>query len=55
MVLSGFIIIVSIRPADLLFLLSLTSSVCVVSEVIKKVERCRGAERRPPSDCSLEV
>ncbi|XP_032415401.1 calcium-transporting ATPase type 2C member 1 isoform X1 [Xiphophorus hellerii] len=45
----------SLSILDLLFLLSLTSSVCVVSEVIKKVERCRGAERRPPSDCSLEV
>ncbi|KAM4568012.1 calcium-transporting ATPase type 2C member 1 isoform 2-T2 [Fundulus diaphanus] len=45
----------SLSILDLLFLLSLTSSVCVVSEVIKKLERCRGAERRPPTDCSLEV
>ncbi|XP_015247152.1 PREDICTED: calcium-transporting ATPase type 2C member 1 [Cyprinodon variegatus] len=45
----------SLSILDLLFLLSLTSSVCVVSEVIKKVERCRGAERRPPSDPSLDV
>ncbi|MEQ2316124.1 ATPase, P-type (transporting), HAD superfamily, subfamily IC [Ameca splendens] len=45
----------SLSILDLLFLVSLTSSVCVVSEVIKKVERYRGAERRPPSDCSLEV
>ncbi|MEQ2217758.1 hypothetical protein XENOCAPTIV_021726 [Xenoophorus captivus] len=45
----------SLSILDLLFLVSLTSSVCVVSEVIKKVERYRGAEWRPPSDCSLEV
>ncbi|MED6250911.1 ATPase, P-type (transporting), HAD superfamily, subfamily IC [Ataeniobius toweri] len=45
----------SLSILDLLFLVSLTSSVCVVSEVIKKVERCRGAQRRPPSDCSLET
>ena len=31
--------------SDLLFLVALTSSVCVVSEAIKKVERWRGAER----------
>lgn len=45
----------SLSFLDLLFLVSLTSSVCVASEVIKKVERWRGAERRPPSDGSLEV
>uniref|UniRef100_A0A667YXN7 Calcium-transporting ATPase n=1 Tax=Myripristis murdjan TaxID=586833 RepID=A0A667YXN7_9TELE len=35
----------SLSIFDLLFLLTLTSSVCVVSEVIKKVERLRGVER----------
>lgn len=34
---------------DLLFLVTLTSSVCVVSEVIKMVERWRGAEKTPPT------
>lgn len=41
--------------ADLLFLVGLTSSVCVVSEIIKKVERWRGAEKTPPTDCFHEV
>uniref|UniRef100_A0A3Q3B9M3 Calcium-transporting ATPase n=1 Tax=Kryptolebias marmoratus TaxID=37003 RepID=A0A3Q3B9M3_KRYMA len=45
----------SLSILDLLFLVTLTSSVCVVSEVIKKVERLRGTERRPPSDSSLDV
>uniref|UniRef100_A0A665U7P6 Calcium-transporting ATPase n=1 Tax=Echeneis naucrates TaxID=173247 RepID=A0A665U7P6_ECHNA len=45
----------SLSIFDLLFLVSLTSSVCVVSEVIKKVERWRGAERAPPTDCFHEV
>ncbi|XP_054638512.1 calcium-transporting ATPase type 2C member 1 isoform X2 [Dunckerocampus dactyliophorus] len=40
---------------DLLFLVALTSSVCVVSEAIKKVERWRRGERRPPADCFHEV
>ncbi|XP_069393326.1 calcium-transporting ATPase type 2C member 1 isoform X1 [Paralichthys olivaceus] len=40
---------------DLLFLVSLTSSVCVVSEAIKKVERWRGVQRSPPTDCFHEV
>uniref|UniRef100_A0A8P4FZA6 P-type Ca(2+) transporter n=1 Tax=Dicentrarchus labrax TaxID=13489 RepID=A0A8P4FZA6_DICLA len=40
---------------DLLFLVTLTSSVCVVSEVIKMVERWRGVERSPPADCFHEV
>lgn len=43
-------------PPDLLFLVTLTSSVCVVSEVIKMVERWRKPERRaPPTDCFHEV
>ncbi|KAM6910512.1 calcium-transporting ATPase type 2C member 1 [Xenentodon cancila] len=45
----------SLSIFDLLFLISLTSSVCVVSEVIKKVERWRGAEQSPPVDCFLDV
>lgn len=40
---------------DLLFLVGLTSSVCVVSELIKKVERWRGAEKIPPTDRFHEV
>ncbi|XP_034466527.1 calcium-transporting ATPase type 2C member 1 isoform X2 [Hippoglossus hippoglossus] len=40
---------------DLLFLVSLTSSVCVVSEAIKKVERWRGVQRSPHTDCFHEV
>uniref|UniRef100_A0A665U6Z8 Calcium-transporting ATPase n=1 Tax=Echeneis naucrates TaxID=173247 RepID=A0A665U6Z8_ECHNA len=40
----------SLSIFDLLFLVSLTSSVCVVSEVIKKVERWRGAERPKNSE-----
>ncbi|KAG1936626.1 calcium-transporting ATPase type 2C [Pimephales promelas] len=35
----------SLSILDLLFLLGLTSSVCVVSEVIKKLERLRGGEK----------
>uniref|UniRef100_A0AAQ5XSU0 Calcium-transporting ATPase n=2 Tax=Amphiprion ocellaris TaxID=80972 RepID=A0AAQ5XSU0_AMPOC len=45
----------SLSIFDLLFLVSLTSSVCVVSEAIKKVERWRGVERSPPNDCFNEV
>uniref|UniRef100_A0A8D0CWU8 Calcium-transporting ATPase n=1 Tax=Sander lucioperca TaxID=283035 RepID=A0A8D0CWU8_SANLU len=46
----------SLSIFDLLFLVSLTSSVCVVSEAIKMVERWRGAERKStPSDCFHEV
>ncbi|KAM4736378.1 calcium-transporting ATPase type 2C member 1 isoform 1-T1 [Anableps anableps] len=45
----------SLSFMDLMSLFSLTSLVCVVSEIMKKMERNRGAERRPPSDCSLEV
>ncbi|XP_056141547.1 calcium-transporting ATPase type 2C member 1 isoform X3 [Lampris incognitus] len=37
----------SLSLLDLLFLLALTSSVCVVSEVIKKVERLSRLERTP--------
>nr|XP_020473106.1 calcium-transporting ATPase type 2C member 1 isoform X1 [Monopterus albus] len=40
----------SLSILDLLFLVSLTSSVCVVLEIIKKVERWRGAEKTPPTD-----
>uniref|UniRef100_A0A671X3V4 Calcium-transporting ATPase n=1 Tax=Sparus aurata TaxID=8175 RepID=A0A671X3V4_SPAAU len=40
---------------DLLFLVTLTSSVCVVSEAIKMVERWRGVEKSPPADCFHEV
>ncbi|CAL8238071.1 unnamed protein product [Merluccius merluccius] len=35
----------SLSALDLLFLVALTSSVCVVSEFIKQVERWRGAQR----------
>uniref|UniRef100_A0A671LV14 Calcium-transporting ATPase n=1 Tax=Sinocyclocheilus anshuiensis TaxID=1608454 RepID=A0A671LV14_9TELE len=35
----------SLSILDLLFLVGLTSSVCVVSEVIKKLERLRGGEK----------
>lgn len=35
--------------------MTLTSSVCVVSEAIKMVERWRGVERSPPNDCFHEV
>uniref|UniRef100_A0A673KRR3 Calcium-transporting ATPase n=1 Tax=Sinocyclocheilus rhinocerous TaxID=307959 RepID=A0A673KRR3_9TELE len=34
-----------VPPTHLLFLVGLTSSVCVVSEVIKKLERLRGGEK----------
>lgn len=45
-------------PADLLFLLGLTSSVCIVAEIIKKVERSREKVQKPVSSTSssfLEV
>ncbi|KAK5861653.1 hypothetical protein PBY51_017112 [Eleginops maclovinus] len=45
----------SLSITDLLFLVSLTSSVCVVSEAVKVLERWRGAPRSPPSDCFHEV
>ncbi|KAM4579767.1 calcium-transporting ATPase type 2C member 1 isoform 2-T2 [Odontesthes bonariensis] len=45
----------SLSLFDLLFLVTLTSSVCIVSEIIKKVERLRGVERSPPADCFLDV
>ncbi|KAK9961297.1 hypothetical protein ABG768_009092 [Culter alburnus] len=40
----------SLSIFDLLFLLGLTSSVCVVSEVIKKLERLRGREKMADTD-----
>ncbi|XP_053183338.1 calcium-transporting ATPase type 2C member 1 [Scomber japonicus] len=45
----------SLSILDLLFLVALTSSVCVVSESIKKVERWRGVERSPSFDSFHEV
>ncbi|XP_077950323.1 calcium-transporting ATPase type 2C member 1 [Gasterosteus aculeatus] len=45
----------SLSLFDLLFLVTLTSSVCLVSEAIKTVERWRAAERTLPSDCFHEV
>uniref|UniRef100_H3CIK2 Calcium-transporting ATPase n=1 Tax=Tetraodon nigroviridis TaxID=99883 RepID=H3CIK2_TETNG len=46
----------SLSLADLLFLVVLTSSVCIVSELIKLVERRRGgANRIPPTDFFHEV
>ncbi|XP_068179275.1 calcium-transporting ATPase type 2C member 1 isoform X2 [Antennarius striatus] len=46
----------SLSVLDLLFLLTLTSSVCVVSEAIKLVERWRGHDRRhPPADSFHQV
>uniref|UniRef100_A0A8C6L7Y6 Calcium-transporting ATPase n=1 Tax=Nothobranchius furzeri TaxID=105023 RepID=A0A8C6L7Y6_NOTFU len=45
----------SLSLLDLLLLVTLTSSVCIVSEVIKKMERLWRAERRPPPDSSLDV
>ncbi|KAF7656998.1 hypothetical protein LDENG_00033360 [Lucifuga dentata] len=45
----------SLSIFDLLFLVGLTSSVCVVSEAIKKVERWRGAERSRTIDYFHEV
>lgn len=48
----------SLRILDLLFLLGLTSSVCVVSEIIKKVERSREKIQKhvsSPSSSFLEV
>ncbi|TNN23839.1 Calcium-transporting ATPase type 2C member 1 [Liparis tanakae] len=44
----------SLSVFDLLFLVTLTSSVCLVSEAIKLMERWRGVERSPPSDCFHE-
>uniref|UniRef100_A0A8C2ASV4 P-type Ca(2+) transporter n=1 Tax=Cyprinus carpio TaxID=7962 RepID=A0A8C2ASV4_CYPCA len=40
----------SLSILDLLFLVGLTSSVCVVSEVIKKLERLRGGENMADTD-----
>uniref|UniRef100_A0A671M1H2 Calcium-transporting ATPase n=1 Tax=Sinocyclocheilus anshuiensis TaxID=1608454 RepID=A0A671M1H2_9TELE len=40
----------SLSILDLLFLVGLTSSVCVVSEVIKKLERLRGGEKMADTD-----
>ncbi|KAM3613718.1 uncharacterized protein V6R79_004145 [Siganus canaliculatus] len=45
----------SLSVFDLLFLVTLTSSVCVVSEAIKMMERWRGVEKAPPSDYFHEV
>ncbi|TKS82716.1 Calcium-transporting ATPase type 2C member 1 [Collichthys lucidus] len=45
----------SLSILDLLFLVTLTSSVCVVSEAIKTVERWRGVEKSPPTDSFHEV
>ncbi|XP_061552776.1 calcium-transporting ATPase type 2C member 1 isoform X1 [Phycodurus eques] len=45
----------SLSLSDLLFLVALTSSVCVVSEAVKKAERWRGAPQRAPSDCFHQV
>ncbi|XP_016893594.1 calcium-transporting ATPase type 2C member 1 isoform X2 [Cynoglossus semilaevis] len=45
----------SLSIFDLLFLVSLTSSVCVVSEVVKKVERMKSSHKTPPSDFFHEV
>ncbi len=43
-------VICSLIYADLLFLVGLTSSVCVVSELIKKLERLRGGEKMADTD-----
>ncbi|XP_051999925.1 calcium-transporting ATPase type 2C member 1 isoform X1 [Xyrauchen texanus] len=40
----------SLSILDLLFLVGLTSSVCVVSEVIKKLERLKGGEKTTDND-----
>ncbi|XP_038566270.1 calcium-transporting ATPase type 2C member 1 isoform X2 [Micropterus salmoides] len=45
----------SLSIFDLLFLVTLTSSVCMVSEIIKMVERWREAKKSPPSDFFHEV
>ncbi|XP_026139422.1 calcium-transporting ATPase type 2C member 1 isoform X2 [Carassius auratus] len=45
----------SLSILDLLFLVGLTSSVCVVSEVIKKLERLRGGEKMTDTDDFHEV
>lgn len=47
--------LVSHLPTDLLFLIGLTSSVCVVSEVIKKLERIRNGEKTTDADDFHEV
>ncbi|XP_061650566.1 calcium-transporting ATPase type 2C member 1 [Phyllopteryx taeniolatus] len=45
----------SLSLSDLLFLVALTSSVCVVSEAVKKAERWRGAPQGAPSDYFHQV
>uniref|UniRef100_A0A7N8WMF0 Calcium-transporting ATPase n=1 Tax=Mastacembelus armatus TaxID=205130 RepID=A0A7N8WMF0_9TELE len=45
----------SLSIFDLLFLVGLTSSVCMVSEAIKLVERWRGGQKGPPTDYFHEV
>lgn len=45
----------TVGPPDLLFLVTLTSSVCMVSEAIKMMERWRVAEKTPPPDFFHEV
>ncbi|CAL1611603.1 unnamed protein product [Knipowitschia caucasica] len=45
----------SLSLADLLFLAALTSSVCVVSEFMKKMEQWRRRERAPPARNFHEV
>uniref|UniRef100_A0A8B9K3R7 P-type Ca(2+) transporter n=1 Tax=Astyanax mexicanus TaxID=7994 RepID=A0A8B9K3R7_ASTMX len=45
----------SLSIFDMLFLVGLTSSVCFVSEVIKKLERWRGGERPDAADFFHEV
>ncbi|XP_033836773.1 calcium-transporting ATPase type 2C member 1 [Periophthalmus magnuspinnatus] len=45
----------SLSFTDLFFLVGLTSSVCFISEFIKKVEQWRGTERPPPARNYHEV
>ncbi|XP_059364292.1 calcium-transporting ATPase type 2C member 1 isoform X2 [Carassius carassius] len=45
----------SLSILDLLFLVGLTSSVCIVSEVIKKLERLRGGEKMADTDDFYDV
>ncbi|XP_019719199.1 calcium-transporting ATPase type 2C member 1 isoform X1 [Hippocampus comes] len=45
----------SLSLFDLLFLVALTSSVCIVSEAIKRAERWRSFPRRVPGDCFHQV
>ncbi|XP_075901927.1 calcium-transporting ATPase type 2C member 1 isoform X3 [Nelusetta ayraudi] len=45
----------SLSLFDLLFLVTLTSSVCVVSEAVKMVERWRVVEKSPPTDFFHQV